>query len=59
VSDNIYIKPEPKASPNLRKLARALLLLAEEKAQAAKQAAEKQWAEQHGPESDPEKESAA
>jgi hypothetical protein len=36
VSDNVRIETERKASPNLRKLARALLLLAE--LQAAKDA---------------------
>jgi hypothetical protein len=48
MSDNIRVNPESKTSPNLRKLARALLLLAEQKAEEAKTAAERQWAEQFG-----------
>jgi hypothetical protein len=60
MSDNIQIKAEFKDSENLRKLARALLLLAEKQAKEAKEKAERQWAKQYaGKEAEGSKESAA
>lgn len=47
MSDDIKIEPEYKDRPAVRKLARALLLLAEAKAAEARTAAKRQWAEQY------------
>ena len=47
MSDKVRVTAEIKDTPNVRKLARALLLLAEKQASEAKQKAEQLWSEQY------------